>query len=117
VFAYEFNDPHAPPLFPGLPFDWKAYHGAEIPYLFQTIPILSVPPAFSPEQWKLSTQMIDYWGTFAWNGHPGQSPRWSPYDAGTDAVLSLAPAPTDIHYTRAFAADHDCGFWDTSGAY
>ncbi|MFD8495682.1 carboxylesterase/lipase family protein [Amycolatopsis sp. NPDC059657] len=98
TFAYEFADRDAPALLP-FPPDIKpgAAHGSELPYLSD---IVGADFKLTPEQQRLSAQMIGYWTRFARVGDPG--PRWH---AG---VLSLAPGaiqPVDL------AAEHNCAFW------
>jgi para-nitrobenzyl esterase len=128
VFAYEFDDQNAPPLYdttnlnlPGLPpnysFSWKAYHASELQYLAQQIGggLVPVPPPFTAAQWQLSSQMIGYWTTFAWNGHPGNSPLWVKYDPHADNILSLAPQATA--FTSNYVVDHKCDFWVATGVY
>lgn len=114
TYAYEFNDPNAPPLFlPPVSFPYGAYHAAEIQYVLGVRPSLppALVPAFTPEQERLSDHMVNYWGNFAKYGNPNGrgSPLWRRYDPAADAVQSLAP-PTPAVKTD-FAADHKCGFW------
>jgi para-nitrobenzyl esterase len=126
LFAYEFDDQNAPALFDttnlSLPdlsngFSWKAYHFSELQYLAQQFGggLAPVPPPFTPEQWQLSNQMIEYWTNFAWNGHPGNSPLWVTYDPHADNILSLAPQATA--FTSNYTADHKCDFWVKTGMY
>jgi para-nitrobenzyl esterase len=114
VYAYEFEDPKAPDAMvqhDGL--EMGAYHGAEVPYVFQTASYLKRGATVEwPTQLKLSDQMISYWTRFAASGHPdGTSPKWSPYRNSQDQVLSFAPG--DIRYQSGFAKDHNCAFWDS----
>ena len=114
VYAYEFDDPKAPDTMvrhDGL--EMGAYHGAEVPYVFQTASYFERGATVEwPTQLKLSDQMISYWTWFAASGHPdGTSPKWSPYRNAQDQVLSFAPG--DISYQSGFAKDHHCAFWDS----
>jgi para-nitrobenzyl esterase len=99
VHAYEFADRTAPLLLPipPPPFEYLAYHGAELPYLFDYDTV-----ALNPAQQQLSEQMIRAWGDFAATADPG----WRNYPL----VLSLAPGaiqPVD------YEAEHHCGFWSS----
>ncbi|MFB6523445.1 carboxylesterase/lipase family protein [Streptomyces sp. NPDC056401] len=109
TFAYEFDDPDSPTLagaqVPGL--DESNAHSAELAYLHDFTmgerPLTSVQVA-------LATRMKRYWGAFARHGVPavaGQTP-WPVTGAG-GTVLTLAP--TGDRLDRAFAAEHQCGFW------
>ena len=115
VYAYEFNDPKAPnTMIPHAHLDLRAYHSAEIQYVFQTrFPSYGKPgPApLSPRQLELSNRMMDYWTSFAANGHPGGVPKWTPYQDTQDQVLSFAP--DKIGYQKDFAREHHCAFWDS----
>ncbi len=107
VFAYEFAEDSGvdgtPPL--------GAFHGLELPYLFDLDMIWNPYPELNTEQWQLSATMIDYWSAFARSGNPNGTgrPHWSPYGA-TGTVLGLSTAgiaPTP------YAAAHNCGLWKT----
>jgi para-nitrobenzyl esterase len=65
-----------------------AYHGAEIPYLFDTHDSWLSGAALDVE---LSTSMVAYWSNFARNGDPngaGLVP-WPAFDAVNSQVLQL----------------------------
>jgi para-nitrobenzyl esterase len=114
TFAYEFNDPDAPEFLitdPVMPL--RAFHAAEIPYLFRTP---EVEALFTPDQLALSQRMIGYWARFAANGDPNgrHAPAWPRYRTGSDLFQSLAPAAT--RPVATFAADHMCDFWASVGA-
>jgi para-nitrobenzyl esterase len=109
TFAYEFNDPDAPPfLFVDPLMPLGAFHASEIPYLFQPADAAAF---FTPEQLALSDQMIRYWGRFAASGNPNgfTTPRWPRYTTRTDRTQSLAP--DGIRPVTTFAEDHRCAFW------
>jgi para-nitrobenzyl esterase len=111
TYGYEFNDPNAPVLLPA-DFPQGAYHAAELQYVFQYTPVLSLVPEFTPEQRALSDAMVGYWTRFAARGTPNgrDAARWP--NARSGNVLSLAPAATRPLAMNAFAADHHCGFWN-----
>jgi para-nitrobenzyl esterase len=110
VYGYEFNDPNPPVLLPA-DFPLGAYHSAELNYVFQRTPVLSLVPDFTPAQLALSNQIIDYWTSFAANGTPNtrSQPRW-PLAVGS-RVLSLDPAGSHPLTFDSVAADHNCDFW------
>ncbi|MFE2288218.1 carboxylesterase/lipase family protein [Streptomyces sp. NPDC059443] len=111
TFAYEFDDPDSPTLagaqVPGL--DESNAHSAELAYLYDYT--MGERP-LTPVQVALATWMKRYWGAFARYGAPlaaGQTP-W-PVTGPAGAVLTLSPTATRIN--PEFAADHQCGFWQT----
>jgi para-nitrobenzyl esterase len=112
VYAYEFDDPHAPALLPpALPLG--AYHTAELQYVFDRTPVLSLVPDFTPQQQALSAQMIRYWTRFAHYGTPDQldQPLWPLTLSGR--ALSLDPAGSHAVTLDSIASDHNCGFWSS----
>jgi para-nitrobenzyl esterase len=116
VYAYEFNDPKAPnTMVPNPHLDLRAYHSAEIQYIFQTKFPNSpkgAPAPLSPQQLKLSNRLMSYWTALAATGHPdGRGPKWFPYQDTQDRMLSFAPGNTG--YEWDFAKYHHCAFWDT----
>ncbi|HUQ57625.1 carboxylesterase/lipase family protein [Lentzea sp.] len=95
VSGYEFADRDVPMFFPGLPAfpgGYKAFHGSELPLLFD----LGVP--LTPGQRELSDYMVAAWGRFARTGDPG-------WRADVQSLSVGAVKPAD------FAKDHQCGFW------
>ncbi|TWD81233.1 para-nitrobenzyl esterase [Kribbella amoyensis] len=111
VFQYEFADPNPPllsPLPPKMPMG--AQHASELWSLFG---LLGVTPKFTPEQQRLSEQMIDYWASFAATGDPGHAdgPRWPRFRAiGHPYVQELAPGADGIRPVDLARQDH-CRFW------
>lgn len=94
VSGYEFTQqdmtmifPDVPPTFPG---GYRAYHGSELPLLFEFegLPLTAA-------QRQLSDYMVAAWGRFARTGDPGWRARVQPLEAG--------PAGS--------RRDHQCGFW------
>jgi para-nitrobenzyl esterase len=109
TFAYEFDDPNAPPYLlnvsvPG------AIHASDVQYIFQPVNA-ETSGQFTPDQLALSDQMISYWAQFAATGNPNSSttPPWPSYTASGDNFQSFAPGGS--HQTTAFTSDHRCGFW------
>lgn len=112
TFAYEFNDPNAPQLFiPPASFPYGAYHAAEVQYLFD-IPNQQNAPPLTASQRQLANAMLRYWARFAQAGNPNGAgaPQWPQYTAAGDQFMSLQPPIPAV--TDAFAADHQCEFWD-----
>lgn len=105
VHAFEFADPHAPPMSPY--YSQRpagAAHTSELAYLFDLRgggPYQGLAHAeLTPAQRELSATMIDIWAGFARSGQAA----WPGYPA----VRSLAPhavGPVDAW------ADHHCAFW------
>ena len=83
LYLYIFD--HTPPGDP----DVGVYHSAEKMYIFETI-IRNWRP-MTPDDYKLSLDMADYWANFVKYGDPnGQEPgSWRPYDPSAPAYMSL----------------------------
>ena len=118
TFAYEFNDPNPPQNFlPPVTFPYGASHASEIQYIFPTASPsgfgLNLPQTpLTPNQQKLSDQMVGYWTQFASAGDPnghGQ-PNWPRFNRNQQAMVSLVP-PNSTTETN-FATVHQCAFWD-----
>jgi para-nitrobenzyl esterase len=111
VYAYEFDDPHAPApdLLRRTPFPVGASHSLELRYLFD----MGGAPPLESAQRALSDQMIAYWSAFVTNGAPkaaGQ-PDW-PAARGEHAPwMSLRPGGSKT--TTTFENAHQCPFWAT----
>jgi para-nitrobenzyl esterase len=115
VFAYEFDDEHAPEIFlPPVSYPYGAAHESELQYFFtaQDLTHMQGPPQqLRADQRKLSLTMMRYWTNFAKNGDPNgpQTPNWAKYVAGLDAFQSLAPDFLGPDFN--FAPSHRCVFW------
>ncbi len=113
VYAYEFDDPHAPApeMYQEVPFPIGATHSLEMRYLFE---IGGAAPLDAAQQ-RLSDQMIDYWSQFVITGAPSApgQPDWPPVgtDADDDRWMSLRTDGSRV--VTDFAIDHRCGFWAT----
>lgn len=110
VYAYEFNDRHAPAPEPltRTPFPPGAGHALELRYLFD----MGGAPPLNPAQQRLSEQMIAYWSRFVATGAPdveGQ-PAWPALDPGDPQRMSLQTGAPLL--TGDFAARHRCTFWN-----
>ncbi|MEV8508468.1 carboxylesterase family protein [Actinoplanes sp. NPDC051475] len=98
AFAYEFGERHGPA--PGSTYPWGAYHGSELPFLFDVGWLTGEP------QQDLADRMVAVWARFAATGDPGW-PRVRPA-APVPYVRVLASGdggPVDVE------ARHRCGFW------
>jgi para-nitrobenzyl esterase len=103
TYAYEFDDPTAPPEVTDPYMTQGAYHESDIQYIFQ-----NSASHFAGYQQALSDQMIGYWTRFAATGHPNgaSAPVWPTYSALTDQVFSLNPLASGNIAT--FYLDHNC---------
>jgi para-nitrobenzyl esterase len=110
TYAYEFNDPNAPPPLIDIFMPLLAAHSTELQYIFRT----AVTPLNFSQQ-GLSDQMIKYWKNFAATGNPNGAglPAWPAYSTSGDQFQRFAPGAVSTITT--FAADHKCGFWSTLG--
>ncbi|GLY74959.1 carboxylic ester hydrolase [Actinoallomurus iriomotensis] len=108
VYSYEFADENAPNVnglrIPGLP--QGAAHASDLPYLFD---LGGRDLLVTRDRKELARTMVGYWSAFARSGDPNHrgAPSWRP---GT-APLSLAPGAIR---TVDAAAEHNCGFWETT---
>jgi para-nitrobenzyl esterase len=111
VYAYEFNDPNAPPYTGFTPlvapndvdgFSTGSQHTAELPFLFDDFVSLS-----TSEQ-QLATELKAYWGNFIVTGSPNGTglSSWTAFGSGN--VQNLVPGTTSTS-TAAFSANHFCG--------
>jgi para-nitrobenzyl esterase len=117
VYAYEFADRTAPSYFPDLSYPMRAYHTAELQYLF---PLFrggqGTSHPLNDAQQKLSDQIVDYWATFARSGDPNRGsteelPSWQRYSAEADNLLVLnSPEPK---MTEGYGKANDCASWDS----
>ena len=93
VFYYRFT--RVPPHPPGRVFVDnprnvpRAYHGAEIPYVFRTLGARDWP--WEPVDRALSETLSSYWTNFAASGDPNGAglPHWPGFDPGAPSVMFL----------------------------
>ena len=115
VWAYEFDDPRAVTVLPPTPVTppLKAFHTAELVYLFQTPWLAADPAALNTAQRQLADRLQVWWGAFATAGDPNLQgvPDW-PADQG-QGPLSLGPRTVTL--ASDFAAVHRCAFWRALG--
>jgi para-nitrobenzyl esterase len=119
VYAYEFNDQHAPYYFPSLPgFDPLAAHTIDIQFLFPNWhggPLgVNQPANLTAQETLLSDQLVAAWTNFVARGNPnetGNSP-WPRYTdtAAAPAVLSQN-TPLSTFTLAQWSQNHHCDFW------
>jgi para-nitrobenzyl esterase len=115
VFAYEFNDPNAPPVggtvvkAPNDVFGFPSAseHAAELQFLFN----FGTPLSAAEQQ--LAGEMKTYWGNFVTTGDPNlprHVPLWFSF-APTAVVQELVPGPGEPHPSFDFRHQHLCRIW------
>lgn len=85
-----------------------AFHGAELPYLFNT-PLEFI--RIQPYEEGFATQLQGYWTRFAATGDPNsmEAVPWPAYDRSGDRSLRLDLTPR----VESGLRQSDCDFWDT----
>jgi para-nitrobenzyl esterase len=115
VFAYEFNDPNAPPVgntpvrLPNdvFGFPTASEHAAELQFLFNF-----ATPLNADEQ-QLATEMKTYWANFVKTGDPNFTKLgapWAPFNF-IRAVQDLVPGPQSPRPFFSFSTEHFCNTW------
>ncbi len=98
VFAYEFNDPNAPPGVNGSGFTTASQHAAELAYIFN----FGAP--FSSAQATLANDMKTYWANFVKTGDPNRNRR---DDDDSATLVSLKPSVQLPFWPHFEAGDRD----------
>jgi para-nitrobenzyl esterase len=122
VFAYEFNDPNAPPYAGSdavlqAPNDIDGFstgseHTAELPFLFVES---GVNYALDANEQQLATELRAYWGNFIVSGNPNtgiSSSSWPAFSVSNQNVQSLVPAPQSPATVTSFGSKHFCSTWE-----
>ena len=116
VWAYEFDDPNAPPPqsppYPAVDFPLLAYHSADVQYLFDK----GTFPDMNSGQLSLSASMISYWTEFAKKANPNSAtqPHWAPYNSKAEKRQFFSPPTPTFESGSAFDTSHMCSsYWDT----
>jgi para-nitrobenzyl esterase len=111
VYAYEFNDEHAPSAYPPQGLPYAAAHAAELQYLFG----LPTGGKLSASQLRLSAAMQAEWTSFAKAGVPSAAgaARWPRFTPASQDMLSLVPPEPRLE--TDFGAEHHCSFWALGG--
>ncbi|MFJ3798999.1 carboxylesterase/lipase family protein [Streptomyces sp. NPDC090088] len=108
LYAYEFNDTHAPPIvsFPA-DFPLGATHTSELSYLFDFGLTMDAAQRASADR------LIDYWANFARKGRPNGPtvPHWPTY-APAGQVQSLGSTTARPVPAAGRAIDHHCAVWE-----
>ncbi|WP_040538698.1 carboxylesterase/lipase family protein [Mycolicibacterium tusciae] len=106
VYSYVFADAGAPAPEPlrAAPFPVGAGHSLELRYLFD----MGGAPPLSPDQQRLSDEMIDHWSQFVATGAPGSG--WPAYDEGK-AGERMSLQPDGNRVSTDFDQAHRCPFW------
>jgi para-nitrobenzyl esterase len=113
VYAYEFNDPEAPPFGsvvtpPNNQFGYPtaSQHAAELQFLFD----FGTP--LTSGELTLASAMQGYWANFVKNLTPNGGPLmpWLSF-VHFGAVQQLVPAPGVPGPSFSFGAEHFCPFW------
>jgi carboxylesterase type B len=120
VYAFEFSDPFAPPLFPTPavtvePDDQYGYptaseHGAELQFLF-AFPFTA---NLSSAEQNLEKDMQSYWANFVKSGNPNTGTTVPPWPAFTAKakVQNLVPGSHASGPITTFRAEHFCNVWE-----
>ncbi|WP_162795762.1 carboxylesterase/lipase family protein [Nonomuraea lactucae] len=114
VHMYEVAERDMPNVFAFTPdFPLGAYHGAELPLLFD---LPGRPIVLTPAQRQLSDRMLGYWSRFAATGDPNGPglPNWPAYSSAQ--LQSLAAAAVGPIRDAAFERTHHCRFWSSVGS-
>jgi para-nitrobenzyl esterase len=117
VYAYEFADRNAPSYFPERSYPMKAYHTAELQYLF---PLFhggrGTTHGLSPAQQLLARQMVGWWSGFARSGAPGtQDAPWPAFRTDAHRVQVIGGEEVILRQDIESSYANACGFWDSPG--
>jgi para-nitrobenzyl esterase len=119
VFAYEFNDPNAPPS-PGFGsavkppndvygFPTASEHASELQFLF------NFETPLNKQEQQLAGEMQTYWGNFVNSLNPnspiGPAAAWAQFNS-TGAVQDLIPGPQLPEPFFTFRQEHFCTTWE-----
>jgi para-nitrobenzyl esterase len=117
VYAYEFNDPLAPPLGSVIEppndafgFPTASEHAAELSYLFN----FGAP--FNIGEQRLAAEMKSYWANFVISSNPNVGGNrffyapWSPFNFN-HAIQDLVPGPAAPGPFFTFPTEHFCSTW------
>lgn len=122
VYAYEFADRTAPSYYPEVSFPTRAYHTAELQYLFPGYhggPI-GIARNLNAHQQALASQMIQLWTSFATTGDPNSVKpvqRWRPLARDNITYLQLEAAGSTTVSDRDYVSRFGCNLWDELVSY
>jgi para-nitrobenzyl esterase len=97
--AYLYYFTHTSPFPEGLMWggrtakSWGAYHGGEMPYVFNAFPLQDWP--WRPVDLKLGDTVSTMWTNFVKTGNPNGpgAPEWPTYDAKSDILMNISDTP------------------------
>jgi para-nitrobenzyl esterase len=125
VYAYEFADRGAPSYFPERSYPMRAYHTAELQYLFPLFHgARGTGHALDAAQQSLAQRMVGWWSTFARTGAPGtQDAPWPAFREAGNSVLVIAAdegSPRDDvegspRDDVEGSSTNVCAFWESLG--
>jgi para-nitrobenzyl esterase len=111
TYYYQFDDPNVPAPSTPAGYAYLASHGYDVAYWFPDSRS-NVSSRFTPEQWRLSTELIRYWGEFTKTHRPSGRGQTS-WPRLTDTMMTLQPGGSRPSPVRHFMAEHACSFWAT----
>jgi para-nitrobenzyl esterase len=110
TYAYEFDHRTGPGLTPIPGYVWGAGHAAELAYLFPSFDNgTPIAPTFNAAERRLARDMKAAWVRFASSGTPG----WPSYNRSHVFYSLRAGGQSRVISDAAFAAEHQCAFWDS----
>jgi para-nitrobenzyl esterase len=127
VFAYEFDDPQAPPSAGSntaikAPNDVDGFpsaseHASELAFLFT---LTGQEFTLSADEQQLAGEMKTYWGNFVAHLNPNLPasansaavPTWLLFRGANAPVQNLVPGPNEPAPFTTFATEHFCGTWN-----
>jgi carboxylesterase type B len=110
TYAYEFDHRTGPGLTPIPGYVWGAGHAAELAYLFPSFDNgTPIAPTFNAAERRLARDMKAAWAGFAFRGTPG----WPSYSHSRVFYSLRAGGDSRVISDAAFAAEHQCGYWDS----
>ena len=114
TYAYEFDHRTGPGLTPIPGYVWGAGHAAELAYLFPSFDNgTPIAPTFTAAERRLARDMKAAWAGFAFRGTPG----WPSYRRSHVFESLRAGGQSRVISDAAFAAEHQCAFWDSTVSY
>ncbi|MDQ7978827.1 carboxylesterase family protein [Paraburkholderia sp. SARCC-3016] len=109
VYGYQFDDRRAPSYFGPVSYAMRAYHTAELQYLFPHFHGgAGTPHPLDAAQQALAQRMVANWTSFAASGTPAAA--WPRYSAANDSVERLDTHAPSV--TAAYGAGHHCDLWE-----
>lgn len=98
------------PVFAYDGFPLGAFHGWELPFLFDLSIDGSGYPELNPDQERLGRELRARWAAFAHTGDPNgwDRPQWPRFRARRETVVTIS---TESFGPTPYRTDHHCGFW------